>query len=78
MLTSSEVKVQQQRLSVVDGGVLEQVHVCLGQGAAGSEVELDAFVAQRPEVGLVLEASVRVHELPAEVVGLSDALVNFP
>ena len=78
MPASGEAEVQQHGLSVVAGGVLVDVHVGLGPGAAGGEVELHGLVPQRPEEGLGLPAPVLVHELPGEVVGLADALVDGP
>ena len=78
MPASGAAEVQQHGLSVVAGGVLVDVQVRLGQGAAGGEVELHGLVPQRPEEGLGLPAPVLVHELPGEVVGLSDALVDGP
>ena len=78
MRMSNEVKVQQQSVSVGNDGSLERVHVCFGLRAAGHEVELDAVGPQLPEVGLVFEALVCIHEAPAEVVELADALVDGP
>ena len=65
MPVSNEVKVLHQGVSVGNDSVLERVHVCFCLGTGGYEVELVAVDPERPEVGLVLEALVLVHEAQA-------------